>query len=203
MAELSTSTVTVVRLPGATDPVSRTGRTRLPSLPWRGSLSLHHPHLLPKLLLASVVAFATIWSGLLPQQIGGSMSYAITDGTSMLPHYHAGDLVILRKEPAYHVGQVAAFHNARLHVIVLHRIVAIHANHYEFKGDNNSWVTLYEPTRSQIVGAEWLHLPGAGRVILDLRVPAVAAVLLGLLWVYSFWPRSTTRRQRRRHRHGW
>ena len=120
----------------------------------------------------------------------------------MLPRYHAGDLVILRKEPSYHVGEVAAYHNEQLHAIVLHRIVAIRGTRYVFKGDNNSWVTTFEPTKSQIVGARWLHLPEAGRLLLDLRTPIVAALLLGVLWLYSFWSPSGSRRRRRRHRHG-
>ena len=157
--------------------------------------------LVRRFAILAVLALVALWGQLLPQQLGGAMSYAITQGTSMLPRYHAGDLVILRREPSYRVGEVAAFHNQQLHVIVLHRIVAIRGRHYVFKGDHNSWVTTYEPTNSQIVGAEWLHLPGAGHVILDLRIPVIAAALLGLLWLYSFWPRSSTRRQRRRHRH--
>ena len=159
-------------------------------------------HLLPKAALAVVIALVALWSGSLPQQLGGRMSYVITDGVSMLPRYHAGDLVILRKEPSYHVGEVAAYHNEQLHAIVLHRIVAIRGTRYVFKGDNNSWVTTFEPTKSQIVGARWLHLPGAGRLLLGLRTPIVAAVLLGVLWLYSFWSPSGSRRRRRRHRHG-
>jgi len=162
----------------------------------RGSRS----HLVSKVVIAGVIALVVLFAGLLPQQLGGRMSYVITDGISMLPNFHADDLVILRREPTYHVGEVAAYHNPQLHVIVLHRIVAIRGGHYVFKGDNNDYVTQYEPTKSQIVGADWLHVAGGGRIVLDLRVPIVAAVLLGALWLYSFWsPRS--RRQRRRHRH--
>jgi signal peptidase I len=154
-----------------------------------------------KLLLLGAVALAVVWTGLLPQQLGGRTSYVITSGVSMLPDFHAGDLVVVRREPTYHVGEVAAFHNQQLHVVVLHRIVAIRGDHYVFKGDNNTWYTTYEPTKAQIVGAAWLHVPRAGRILGDLRVPAVAAVLLALLWLYSFWPQQRTRHQRRRHRH--
>lgn len=157
--------------------------------------------LLVKLLLLGAVALTVLWTGLLPQQLGGRMSYVITSGISMLPDFHAGDLVIVRREPTYHVGEVAAFHNQQLHVVVLHRIVAIRGDRYVFKGDNNTWDTTYEPTKAQIVGADVLHLSGAGRVVLDLRVPAVAAGLLAVLWLYSFWPKARTRRRRRRHRH--
>lgn len=164
------------------------------------SLSGRRPHVVLKVGVALLVAVALLWTGLLPQQLGGKMSYVITDGVSMLPRFHAGDLVILRREPSYHVGEVAAFHNQQLHVIVMHRIVAIHGDRYVFKGDNNDFITAYEPTKSQIVGAEWLHLSGAGRILLDLRVPIVTAVLLAGLWLFSFWPKRS-RRQRRRHRH--
>lgn len=158
--------------------------------------------LLPyKLATWGVVLLVLFGTGLLPQQLGGAMSYAITDGTSMLPHIRAGDLVIVRREPSYHVGEVAAFHDRQLHVIVLHRIVAIRGGRYVFKGDNNDFVTSYEPTKSQIVGAEWLRIPRAGRLVEELRAPWVAAALLGLLWLVSF-RRSTSRRRRRRHHHG-
>ncbi len=156
---------------------------------------------LGKLLLLAAVAVALVWTGLLPQQLGGRMSYVITTGISMLPLFHAGDLVVIRREPSYYVGEVAAFDNRQLHVVVLHRIVAIRGDRYVFKGDNNTWDTTYEPTKAQIVGAAWLHLRGAGRILLDLRIPGVAAALLAVLWLYSFWPKARTRRERRRHRH--
>lgn len=179
-----------------------TARARRATVPV--SFSRHRPEksrFLPfKLALLAVVTAFVAWTGLLPQQLGGAMSYVISDGISMLPHIRAGDLVIVRREPTYHVGEVAAFHNQQLHVIVLHRIVAIRGNHYVFKGDNNSFATSYEPTRAQIVGAEWAQLPGFGQIVLDLRTPIVAAALLGVLWLYSFWRRPTSRRRRRRHR---
>jgi len=154
-----------------------------------------------KLAVAAILAIIVVVTGLLPVQLGGSMSYVITDGISMLPHFHTGDLVILRKEATYYVGEVAAFHNEQLRAVVMHRIVAIHGKHYVFKGDNNDFDTTYEPTKSQIVGAEWIHLPGAGNYILKLREPYIAAGLLGLLWLYTFSYRKRSRHQRRRHRH--
>jgi hypothetical protein len=119
----------------------------------------------------------------------------------MLPLYHAGDLVLLRQQSHYRVGEVAGYHNAQLGVTVMHRIVAKEGDHYIFKGDNNGFVDNFEPTASQIVGAEWLHLRGWGNVLLTLRAPVVGAMLLGVMWLFVFWPRSGSRRQRRRRRH--
>jgi signal peptidase I len=118
----------------------------------------------------------------------------------MLPNFHSGDLVLLRQESSYHVGEVAGYHNSQLHAVVMHRIVAVHNGRYYFKGDNNNFVDPFHPTQGQLVGAEWIHLPGAGRYVQYARVPMVAAVLAAVLWLLSFRSRPTTRRRRRRHR---
>lgn len=119
----------------------------------------------------------------------------------MLPSFHTGDLVLLRREPSYHVGEVAGYHNGQLGVTLMHRIIAVHGDRYVFKGDNNSFVDSYQPTESQIVGAEWIHLPGWGSAVLELRAPVTGAVILALLWLFAFWPRRGCRRQRRRRHH--
>lgn len=141
------------------------------------------------------------WVFLTPPQVGGATTYVVVSGTSMLPHFHAGDLVLLRKEPTYRVGEVAGYHSD-LGVVVMHRIVAEHDGHFVFKGDNNNFVDTYEPTKAQIVGAEWVHASGAGRFLAGLRNPIVSASLLGTIWIVSFSAERRTRRQRRRHRHG-
>jgi signal peptidase I len=150
--------------------------------------------------VVTLLLAAAAWFCLGPVQLGGPTSYAIANGVSMLPRFHAGDLVILRRESSYHVGEVAAYHNGQLGIVVMHRIIAINNGHYEFKGDNNTFADSFEPTKAQIVGAEWIHLPGLGRYVLKLRNPAAAALLLALLWLGAFWPGTTTRRRRRRHR---
>lgn len=148
--------------------------------------------------MASTVVLAVAWFCFAPTQMGGYDSFAVTDGISMLPHFHAGDLVVLRKESSYHVGQVAGYHNGQLGVVVMHRIVAIRGDQYVFKGDNNSFVDSFEPTKAQIVGAEWIHLSGVGRYMSDVRRPVFAAVILAVLWILSFRPNPALRRRQRR-----
>lgn len=157
------------------------------------------------LVAAVVVVLALIasWAALAPAGLGGGTTYVVTEGVSMLPHFRAGDLVLLRAEPSYHVGEVAAYHNAELHEVVMHRIIAVSGGHYVFKGDNNDFVDAYEPTKPEIVGAEWLHVKGAGKLVDKLRDPLVAAVLLGSLWVVSCSRRPRSRHQRRRHRNAY
>lgn len=134
----------------------------------------------------SLVVFGVAWLELASPQLGGKASYVVTSGISMLPRYHAGDLVVLHSRSSYHVGEIAGYRNGELHEVVMHRIVAIRGDHYVFKGDNNSWADSFQPTKSQIVGAEWLHFSGGGKYLVLLRNPSVAAVLLGLLWLLSF-----------------
>jgi signal peptidase I len=150
--------------------------------------------------LLTVALFVGAWALLAPPALGGRNTYVVTTGVSMLPHFHAGDLVILQKEDTYRVGEVAGYHNHQLGVVVMHRIIAIRDGHYFFKGDNNDFVDSYHPTKSQIVGAEWAHLPQVGRFLTDLRVPGVAAAFLALLWIFSFGRSRVSRRRRRRHR---
>ncbi|MHB8506099.1 MAG: hypothetical protein ACYDEN_10370 [Acidimicrobiales bacterium] len=95
---------------------------------------------------------------------------------------------------------MAGYHNGQLHVVVMHRIIAIHDGRYYFKGGNNNFVDSFQPTKSGIVGAEWVHLSGAGTYLLYLRNPAVTGIGLGAIWFISFAPRRRTRRKRRRHR---
>jgi len=151
-------------------------------------------------LLTATLAFAS-WAVLAPPVLGGRTSYVITEGVSMLPHFHAGDLAVLRRETNYRVGEVAAYHNGQLHEVVMHRIIGIISGHYVFKGDNNGFVDSFEPTSSEIVGAEWLHVDRAGKLLEKLRDPAVAAGMLGIFALISFSPRRATRHQRRRRGH--
>jgi signal peptidase I len=139
-----------------------------------------------------------LWALFAPTVLGGSVTYVVTDGVSMLPHFHADDLVLLRHEATYHVGEVAGYENGQLHEVVMHRIVAQHGDRYVFRGDNNNFTDTYEPVKSQIVGAEWLHLPGWGRWLNYIRTPFVAAALLAALWIFSFRSSPASRRRRRR-----
>ena len=96
-------------------------------------------------LAAVVAAAAAAWFFLAPVQLGGSTSYAVIYGSSMEPHLHRGDLVILRSQSGYERGQVVGYHSRELHRNVLHRIVGVRGSHFVFKGDNNSFLDPEQP----------------------------------------------------------
>lgn len=177
--------------PARPRPVRVGGRTK----GWRP----HHPKAWSFFLTALLVV--PLWALFAPPALGGWSSFTTVSGTSMLPNFHSGDLVLLRQESSYHVGEVVGYHNSQLHAVVMHRIVAIRNGHYFFKGDNNDFVDPFHPTKNQLVGAEWIHLAGAGRYVQYVRMPVVAAVLAAALWILSFRSRPASRRRRRRHRH--
>jgi signal peptidase I len=133
----------------------------------------------PSTLLFIVVAAAAWWF-LAPTQLGGKDSYAITSGVSMIPVYHAGDLVILRDAKDYKVGDIAGYHDAALGKVVLHRIHAIDNGRYTFKGDYNKTPDAVPVTSSAIVGKAWLHVPHGGAVMTWIRTPIHAALLMAI-----------------------
>lgn len=123
------------------------------------------------------------WTFVLPPSLGGRTTYLTTSGISMQPYLHTGDLVMLRHQGSYRVGDVVAYHSDTINATVLHRIISIDAAGITTKGDNNSWVDLDHPSTAQVVGKLVHKFGGAGKGVGALRsgpVRAIGAVLLFL-----------------------
>ena len=151
-------------------------------------------------MLVTVAALGSAWWFFAPRQLGGRTSYAVTFGVSMEPHFHRGDLVVLRQRSSYAVGDVVAYHSRYLDRNVLHRIIAIHDGRYTFRGDNNGFVDPEHPTKPDLVGAEWIHLPGAGTWMGALHEPVYAALAAGLVALLLVLGGGSTAAHRRRRR---
>jgi signal peptidase I len=149
-----------------------------------------------------LLAAGAFWLFLAPPKIGGRATYVVTSGISMEPSFHSGDLAIVRPADHYRVGEIVAYHSSLLHVVVLHRIIAIHGNSYVFKGDNNHFIDPTHPTRSQLVGALWVHIPHGGVVFNALHSPITAAVLCGFVALLIVGTGESKRRRRRRGSRG-
>lgn len=128
-----------------------------------------------------VIGLIAIWVAFAPVKLGGQVSYVMVNGISMEPGLHGGDLVIARQSTEYQVGDVVTYRDAKMGVYVIHRIIDIDQDRYILKGDNNSWVDGYHPTRQEIIGKLWLHLPKMGNVIGWIRTPINMALTVGLL----------------------
>ncbi|HEY2789636.1 MAG TPA: signal peptidase I [Gaiellales bacterium] len=153
-------------------------------------------------LLIGLVGLGAGWFFLAPSALGGGTSYVVTDGVSMQPRFHTGDLAVVRPASDYRVGDIVAYRSRQLHVTVLHRIVAITADgRYIFRGDHNSWRDPERVTRAQLIGALWFAVPGLGGRLEQLRSPATMATLAGLaalLLLSGAGARAHRRRRRRR-----
>jgi signal peptidase I len=154
--------------------------------------------------LATVALLAVAvpaWLYFAPTKIGGDTGYVVTSGVSMEPRFHTGDLAIIRPASSYRVGEVVAYDSTLLHTVVLHRIIAIHGNRYVFKGDNNNFIDPVNPTRSELLGKLWIHIPHGGILLKSLHNPIVAAIIAALfatVGVFGFGERKRRRRRRER-----
>ena len=111
-------------------------------------------------VLAGVVAFVVTAFAT------GRIGYVDTNGDSMEPLYHTGDLVLVARADQYHTGEIVAYHGGTDgHLVVLHRIVGGNANGFVIKGDNNRSVDPTHPRASQIIGQAVLRIPRIGGVI--------------------------------------
>jgi signal peptidase I len=159
----------------------------------RGSLAIPHvPAVRPRLRLphAKALAFVAAQLGLvavllwfaLPQGLGGRAGWVLVSGTSMLPHLHTGDLVLVERRSSYHVGDVVAYHVPKGQVgaghVVIHRIVGGNPRAgWKMQGDNRTAPDLWYPRNQDVVGAKFLRIPNAWLVLRFFHTP----LFLGLL----------------------
>jgi signal peptidase I len=128
-----------------------------------------------------LVLVVFIWVLFAPLQVGGQAAYVIVAGQSMEPNLHLSDLVIVHKASGYQVGDVVAYQNADIDRYVIHRIVSEKQGRFLMRGDSNTWIDNFEPTRQQILGKLWIHLPRFGIYIQKLREPNYMALIAGLI----------------------
>ena len=152
--------------------------------------------------LAVLVVAGVAWFYFGPTNIGGSTRYVVTSGVSMEPRFHTGDLAIVRPAANYRVGEIVAYWSTLLHTVVLHRIIARDGNRYVFKGDNNHFIDPVRPTRSELLGKLWIHVPHLGRVLQMLHTRVAAALLCAVVGLLALFGVKETGRRRRRRRKG-
>lgn len=138
-------------------------------------------HQNPFSILLSLVAATVLWFALAPTQLGGQVTYVIVDGNSMEPKFRYGDLVMLRRQADYQVGDAVTYQNAEMGRLVFHRIVDIQSDRFVLQGDHNTWLDGYHPNQSEIIGNLWVHIPMLGKAIQWAREPLHLAIGCGLL----------------------
>jgi len=100
----------------------------------------------------------------------------------MVPTYHTGDLVVVRRRSAYEKGDVVAYRipsgDVGAGTVVFHRIVGGSSRKgFLMQGDNNPVPDDWHPRDADIVGRSWLVFPRAGTLLAFLHDPLPLASL--------------------------
>jgi signal peptidase len=117
-----------------------------------------------------------------PQSLGGQSSYIMIRGSSMLPTYTTGDLVITHRALSYQIGDIVAYRvpagDFGEGIVVIHRIIGGSADKgFVIQGDNNPFKDDWSPKPADIVGKAWIRLPRVGLVLGFLHAPVPSACL--------------------------
>ncbi len=140
-------------------------------------------------MLIVVLMFVGWWFWFRPEALGGPTTLVTVSGVSMQPGMVTGDLAIVHKTGDYEVGEVIAFRVPEEDVgqrgVVIHRIVGGNAEAgFRTRGDNNDWYDPWRPRPENVVGELWLHVPGAGRVVMTLADPLVAGATFAAMTAF-------------------
>ncbi len=132
------------------------------------------------------VATLILWVIFLrPPFLGGTAGYVNVSGTSMEPHMHTGDVVLLQRQDSYRVGDVVAYHIPRGQPgagnVVIHRVKGGSAKAgYVMRGDNRDSDDFVRPTSSDVVGKKLVRVPALGRIARILMTPIGLGLLAAL-----------------------
>lgn len=152
-----------------------------------GSPYVSDRDVLPRSLRARVAsglatgAIIALWFGLAPTSIGGDYSYVVVHGNSMEPHLYGGDIVLLRRDRYYGLGDVVAYRDPVIGP-VLHRIKSRHGERFVLRGDNRERDDAYAPLHEDILGRETLVWSRGLSVVLAVTsLPSLAAMAVAVI----------------------
>ena len=138
------------------------------------------------LIAAQLALVAALGWFCLPQRLGGRADWVLVSGTSMLPRFHTGDLVLVEHQSSYHVGEVVAYCVPKGQVgagyVVIHRIVGGNGTKgWKMQGDNRTAPDLWHPADRDVLGAKLLRIPHAWFLLRLLHMPLVLGLFAGFL----------------------
>jgi len=141
------------------------------------------------LLAAQLALVALLLWFCLPQSFGGRAGWVLVSGTSMLPHLHTGDLVLVEHQSNYRVGDVIAYRVPRGQIgaghVVIHRIIGGNGRTgWRMKGDNRTAPDLWYPTNHDVIGVKQLRVPDAWFVLRIFHMPIMLALFAGTAVFY-------------------
>jgi signal peptidase I len=151
-----------------------------------------------------IAVVVTLWAVTLrPQALGGPATFVAVRGSSMVPTYQHGDLVVVESVATYEVGQVVAYRVPAGEVgaghVVIHRIVAGDSAHgFTMKGDNNTAPDPRMPKQADMVGIASFRVANAGRLVSLVQQPVFMGGLASAIVVTVLLAQPPRQRRRRR-----
>jgi signal peptidase I len=141
------------------------------------------------LTLTLLGAVVVVWAFTLrPQTLGGPAMFVAVRGSSMLPTYQHGDLVVVQSAARYSVGEVVAYRVPAGQIgegkVVIHRIISGDGvRGFTLKGDHNTAPDPWIPKQADMVGVATFRLSNAGRLVAMVQEPVILAGLAAALMV--------------------
>jgi signal peptidase len=129
-----------------------------------------------------------------PTTLGGDVAYVQVSGHSMDGTYRSGDLVIVRAQGHYTVGDIVAYRIPKAEFAagaqVIHRIVGGNgAKGFTTQGDNKKSPDDWHPKNADVIGRAWVHVAGAGTWFSKFAQPLpLGALCAGLTVVTMLFP---------------
>jgi signal peptidase len=138
--------------------------------------------------LGTLTIAALMWL-VWPQSFHGSIAYISVDGHSMDGTYKTGDLIAVRKLPAYQVGDVITYRIPKgefgAGANVIHRITGGNGETgFTTQGDNKPLPDPWHPRTSDVVGKSAVRIPGGAHYFLMLSQPVPLGGLCAALTVF-------------------
>jgi signal peptidase I len=145
----------------------------------------------------ALVGLVLVWFFLLrPVSLGGPSTLIVIRGSSMVPTYANGDLVLTRADAPYGPGDIVAYRVPADEIgaghVVIHRITGGDADAgFVLQGDGNDAPDPWHPGAADVLGKAWISVPLVGSVLSWAAQPLVAASLASALVVAVFVMRET------------
>lgn len=116
-------------------------------------------------------------------QIFGYSQYIVTSG-SMEPEFSAGDMILVKSEDSYQLGDIVAFSDSN-GATVTHRIIGSVEEQFITKGDANNIEDSELLAPERIIGKLQVVLPDVGDAVTFLRSPMgiLAIIIVGFLLI--------------------
>ena len=135
-------------------------------------------------MIASSLVALYLW----PTFLGGDTEFLLVQGNSMLPTIQPGSLVITKKAPEYHIGDIVSYtqHESGLKKVIVHRIAEETDKGFVIIGDNNQNKDPGFPISDDINGKVIFATPFIGDIVILLRNPVVLILSTIVMAIIQF-----------------